>query len=351
VDITITPFTVHKRVALTISRGTSTHNTNLWVRIFADGIEGWGEATAFSVTRQGGLTATTMQTELEQIAPLLRPYHPLQRQAIAAEIASLSSATRAALDTALHDWLGKRAGLPLWQLWGLDPDRTVPTSVTVGISDPAMAQARVRQWQDQLGARHFKIKLGSPLGIEADRAMFEAVQATAPDGEFSVDANGGWGLEDAITMADWLADRGVRHLEQPLSVEAEGDFAALYARSPLPIFADESCFTALDIPRLAPVVHGINIKLMKAGGLSEVLRMIHAAQSHNLQIMYGCYADSSLSNAALNQLAPYAHYIDLDSHLNLRDDPFCGMTYAEGRLQPATAPGLGVERVSPESVD
>ncbi|NEO88329.1 MAG: dipeptide epimerase [Spirulina sp. SIO3F2] len=338
------PFMVHKRFPLTISRGTTTHNTNLWLKIRADNVEGWGEATPFSISKQGGLTTPKLIQELEAIVPLLEPFHPLQRAAIYQILQqhSVSSALRAAIDTALQDWLGKQAGLPLWQLWGLDRSAIVKTSVTIGISTPEAAIARVRQWQDFMGATVFKLKLGSPSGLDADRAMFEAVQAVAPDAEFTVDANGGWTLAEAIAMADWLAERGVRHLEQPLPVAAEADYPTLYAQSPLPLFADESCFSSADVVRVAPWVHGVNIKLMKAGGLMEAQRMIHTAQALGLQIMYGCYSDSALANTALSQLAPYADYLDLDSHLNLVDDPFVGAQLNQGCLWPNDGPGLGV---------
>ncbi len=351
-DLTITPFTLQKRVPLTISRGTTASSVNLWVRIRAEGIEGWGEATPFSVGEGQSLRTAALVAELTALIPVVQTYHPLDRQRLAPLLAPLSTAARAAIDIALHDWVGKRAGLPLWQLWGLDLDAIPPTSVTIGISDPPTAAARVAQWQSQIGAKVFKVKLGSPLGIGADQAMFTAVQAAAPDGSFTVDANGGWDLEGAIAMADWLADRGVQHLEQPLAASNRGNFAALYGRSPLPIFADESCFTAQDIPALAPVVHGINIKLMKAGGLTAALGMIHTAQSYNLQIMYGCYSDSTLANSAMSHLAPYADSIDLDSHLNLLNDPFQGATLdAAGRLIPPHRPGLGISANNPPPSD
>lgn len=341
------PFTVHKRFPLTISRGTTTTNTNLWVRIAADGIEGWGEATPFSVSRQGGLTTAQLSAELRQVLPHLNPLHPLERDRAHQHLTEqgVSSATRAAIDTALHDWAGKAAGLPLWRLWGYDRAAIVKSSVTIGLGTPDAAQARLRQWQDFIGATVFKVKLGSPDGIAHDRALFTAVQSLAPEAEFTVDANGGWQLKDAIAMAEWLSDRGVRHLEQPLPVEGEADYPELAARSALPIFVDESCFTSADVVRVAPWVQGINLKLMKAGGLTEAQRMIHTAQALGLQIMFGCYSDSILANTALSQLSPCAHYLDLDSHLNLLDDPFTGATWQAGRLLPPDQPGLGVQSV------
>jgi L-alanine-DL-glutamate epimerase-like enolase superfamily enzyme len=178
--------------------------------------------------------------------------------------------------------------------------------------------------------------------------MFQAVYGQTPANiSLSIDANGGWALEDAKTMAHWLSDRRVTHLEQPLPVSQDADLAQLRKHSPLPIFVDESCFNSQDIPRLADLVDGINIKLMKAGGLTEALRMIHTARACGLQVMFGCYSDSSLANGAMAHLSPLADYLDLDSHLNLRDDPFTGLTLKDGRLLPSANPGLGLDYVPP----
>ncbi len=344
-QITLQPFTVRKRVPLTISRGTSAENTNIWVKIQQNDLEGWGEATPFSVTKESKPTPEKLLAELNALVPSLEVFEPWERQKIAAvlQAANASTSVKAAIDMALYDWLGKRADLPLWKLWGLDASRIVPTSVTVGISSPEKAKERVRQWQEVLNTKVIKLKLGSPEGIDCDRALFLAVKEEAPQAEISVDANGGWGLSEAIQMAQWLAQQGVRHLEQPLDATAEKDFPILYAKSPLPIFIDESCFNSGDILRLAPCIHGINIKIMKAGGLTEALNMIQIARALNLQIMYGCYSDSALANTAMSQLAPYATYLDLDSHLNLVDDPFRGAMLDNGKLVPRNLPGLGVE--------
>ena len=344
-QIQVETFTVHKRVPLTISRGTTTQTTNVWLRVMQDGIEGWGEASPFSV---GGSAQTTevILAKFQAIAPLLQDATPHDRQKIDFLLKDLPlpSSVWTALDLALHDWVGKRVGLPLWQLWGLDRTRIVPTSVTIGISSPEAAQQRMLSWLELTAVKAVKVKLGSPAGTEADRAMLKAVQEVAPENaKFSIDANGGWSLEEAIAMSHWLADQGVTYIEQPLPEGQEADLLPLYRQSPLPIFVDESCFTSQDIPALSDRVHGINIKLMKSGGLTEAMRMIHTAQAHGLQIMYGCYSDSALSNTAAAHLAPFADHLDLDSHLNLRDDPFVGAAIQDGCLIPNNLPGLGVQ--------
>jgi L-alanine-DL-glutamate epimerase-like enolase superfamily enzyme len=219
--------------------------------------------------------------------------------------------------------------------------------VTIGISTPMAAQARVHRWLEQSPQiQALKVKLGSPAGITADQAMLLAVKHAAPHiDKISVDANGGWSVPDAAYMADWLADQGITYLEQPLPRGQEGDLPGLYQRAQLPIFVDESCCTSQDLPQLVDRVHGINIKLNKAGGLAEALRMIHTAKSFGLQVMLGCYSDSTLMNTALAQVSPLADYLDLDSHLNLLNDPFVGATFENGRVTPNHLPGFGVSRL------
>jgi L-Ala-D/L-Glu epimerase len=344
VKIVFHHYTVRKRFALTISRGTNHQNQNLAVGIIADGITGWGEAVPFTI---GDATQSLdrITADLQAIIPHLVDYHPHQRQAIENCMAKyqLPSALRAAIDLAMYDWLGKSVKLPLWKLWGLDRSQIVPISVTVGISSPEDARKRIRGWLEVFDARFLKIKLGNPLGIGADRAMMLAVKDEMPDAKLTVDANGGWQLAAAIEMSKWLADLGVEYLEQPLARGNEAQLADLKQVSPLPIFVDESCFTSRDISGLVDRVDGINIKLMKAGGLTEAMRTIHTARAHGLQVMFGCYSDTVLANTAAAQLSPLADYLDLDSHLNLIDDPFVGAELIDGKLIPNDLPGLGVD--------
>ena len=342
----VEPFTVHKRYALTLSRGTYTEATLAWVRIEEEGIEGWGEACPFSVSEDCHQSLEDILVGLEVAKGILRRHSPWERQAIEAELlrAGIPSAARAAVDMALHDWMGKRLGRPLWQLWGLDRSRIPPTTMTIGISTPQAARQRALAWMEQTQARAFKIKLGSGSGLMADQNMLIAVQEVIPLGSLiTVDANGAWTVEQTLSMSNWLAGQGVSYLEQPLERGQEAKLITLWHESKLPIFVDESCMDSRDIPPLVDRVHGINIKLMKCGGLSEAWRMIHTAKAHGLQVMLGCYSNTALGNTAAAHLAPLVDYLDLDSHLNLTDDPFAGAILQEGCLLPTDRPGLGVE--------
>ncbi len=343
--LSLETFTVHKRFALTISRGTTTESQNVWLRIEQDGISGWGEATPFSIGEKQQTTAEIIDG-LQRFSAIAEGFDASERQRVESmiRVMNMPSAAKAALDMALHDWLGKKVGMPLWKLWGLQLANIVPTSVTIGINSPAGAKERLRDWLNFYHVKAVKIKLGSPEGIAADQEMFMAVQETAHQGtKISVDANGGWHLKDAKKMCAWLAERNVEYVEQPLPVKSRKQLLELYQQAPLPIFVDESCLTSADIPKLADRVHGVNIKLMKCGGLTEAMRAIHTAKACKLKVMFGCYSDSILANTAMSHLSPLADYLDLDSHLNLTDDPFTGAIMDNGYLIPNYLPGLGVK--------
>jgi L-alanine-DL-glutamate epimerase-like enolase superfamily enzyme len=215
--------------------------------------------------------------------------------------------------------------------------------------------ARLQRWWTQLPATRIKLKLGSPDGLDHDRALVVAVAealergrpAGGPAAELQVDANGGWDLEGARAMVNWLPDHQVALVEQPLPPleDPEADaaaFAALELDCPIALVADESCWTLADVVRLAPYVDGVNIKLLKSGGLGEALLMAQAARRLGLEVMLGCYSDSGLLNGAAAQLLPLVRWPDLDSHLNLVDDPFVGPMLDADRLLPGVSPGLGV---------
>ncbi len=337
-------FTVNKRFPLTISYGTTAQTKNILVKMNYDGVEGWGEGSPFNVGNHRQSTEL-IKDSLLQVAPLLQAFSPLQRLEIESVLANtqIPSSARAALDIAMHDWLGKWIGLPLWQMLGVDRNTIVPTSVTIGINTPEGARERTRNWLNFADVRVLKVKLGSPDGILADQEMLTAVREEAPTPEIFVDANGGWSLDDAIFMCNWLFELGIKYVEQPLPCGQEELLSQLKAKTPLPIFVDESCFCCSDIPYLAKFVDGVNIKLMKSGGLTEAIRMVKTARALGLQVMFGCYSDSTLANTAASQIAPMADYLDLDSHLNLIDDPFCGAILQQGRILPNNLPGLGVK--------
>jgi L-alanine-DL-glutamate epimerase-like enolase superfamily enzyme len=313
-----------------------------------EGLIGRGETGGFETGHRAYCT-DAIAAELEALAPQLEPLAPQPLQALEPLLAPLSPPARCGLDLALHDWWGQRLGQPLHRLWGLDPGACAATSVTLGLGEPSAVLARLERWRQQLPATRIKLKLGSPDGLSHDRALVQAVRGALRQGdELQIDANGGWDLEGAQQMIPWLADQGVVLVEQPLpplldpATDAAG-FAALQGLAPIPVVADESCWDLRDVVRLAPHVDGINIKLVKCGGLSEGLLMAHTARRLGLGVMLGCYSDGGLLNSAAAQLLPLVQWPDLDSHLNLIDDPCAGPERAGDLLRPAARPGLGVQ--------
>ena len=348
-------FQLTKAVPLAISRGTTAAVEHLLVSLEHDGLTGIGETGGFE-TGHRHYDIDAVAAELEAVAPQLAARAPEPLQALEPLLAALSPPARCGLDLALHDWWGKRLNQPLHRLWGLDPGACVATSVTLGLGTPEAVLARLERWWLQLPATRIKLKLGSPAGIAHDLPLLEGVataleqrcQQTGSACELQVDANGGWDLATARAMLEPLERAGVVLLEQPLAplldpqLDTAG-FAALHGLCPLPLVADESCWQLADLLRLAPHVDGINIKLLKSGGLAEALLMARAAQRLGLAVMLGCYGDGSLLNGAATQLLPLVRWPDLDSHLNLVDDPFSGLEIVADRLLPPTQPGLGIQ--------
>ncbi len=336
-----------KRHPLTISRGTTSGSTNVVISIQHDSIVGLGEMAPSEVT---GDTAESAEAAVTSWSDALCDVSPtdLQRiESILGPVPLVESAVRAALDMACFDWIGKRAQLPVWKLLGLDPLRIVPTSVTIGMNPLDVIRERVPEILSRTQAKVVKVKLGHAHGIESDQAMFDAVQIAAgnvaiAEPAWRVDANCGWSLDDARTMIPWLAGRGVTYVEQPLAERDTDAMLSLFRSSELPIFADESIHGASDVANLADRIHGVNLKLMKCGGISGALQIIHTARAHGLSVMIGCMGESSLAISAGAQIASLCDHVDLDSHLNLLDDPFDGLTYLEGRVTPNDQPGLGV---------
>ncbi len=326
-----------KLYPLAISRGSMASSENLFVTVSDGRHEGIGElspATGSAWTADRG-EAQISAIPLEDDA---NPHDVWNRMREAA----VDPPAMAALDMALWDLLAKRAGLPLFELLGL-PRRAVPTSVTIGLNPPEVTRERVPAILAGTGAKCLKIKLGSPEGREFDKAHFAAAaEAARPFGaKLRVDANGGWTPDEAISMMAWLAERGVEYVEQPLVEGAEADLPRIFAGRPLPIFADESCCFATDVPKLADRVDGINLKLMKCGGITEALRIVASARAHGLQTMIGCMSESSIAIAAGAAMGALFDHIDLDSHLNLNPDPAVGAPILDGVVLPEIRAGHG----------
>ena len=351
---TLRRFPLTKAVPLAISRGTTAAVEHLELRLEQDGITGRGETGGLS-TGHRAYELTGIEAELKAVLPGLNSLDAADRSVVQSLLQTLSPPARCAVDLALWDWWGQSVQQPIWRLCSLDGRSAVATSVTLGLASVEGVQQRLHRWWNQLPATRIKLKLGSPDGLDHDKALLQAVasmlqartQDTGVAHELQVDANGGWTVQQAMEMQSALMAADVVLLEQPIAahLDAQVDldgFAALREHCSLPLVADESCWNLEDLLRLAPHVDGVNLKLLKTGGLTEALLMARVARRLNLDLMVGCYSDSTLLNGAACQLLSLIRWPDLDSHLNLVDDPYEGLPLDRDRLSPPTANGLGI---------
>ncbi len=329
--------TVHTTHPFVIARGGATEHRLIRVRISDDdGHEGWGEAAP---NRFYGETPDTALAALARLAPIVESCNAWALEDVEDELnraLRFNGSVKSAISAALHDLAGKRLGVPLYRLWGLDPAKAPLSSFTIAI---AASDGELRQRVAQ-AAEYPVLKV--KLGTDHDEQIVRTVRQAAPDKILRVDANAAWTAKGALRMMDVLVECGVEYVEQPLPPHDLDGLRFVRDRSPLPLFADESCIVATDIPRLAGVVDGINIKLSKCGGLREALKMIATARAHGMLVMAGCMIETSLGITAAAHFAPLLDHADFDGAALLADDPYCGATIAGGRIEIPSGPGLGV---------
>ncbi|MBM4024507.1 MAG: dipeptide epimerase [Planctomycetes bacterium] len=319
----------------TIARNSSDFKDNVFVRVERDGVVGWGEAAP---NVRYGQSAEQTMTAIEKARPVIEAgdwRHYVDLRAEWERAMPNESCACAAVDIAILDWVGRRLQAPLYRLFGLDARKAPVTTFTIGIDTPERIKQKVAE------AKDFPV-LKIKVGTENDEGIVAAVRE-ATDKPLRVDANEGWrDKEQALRKIQWLQGRGVELIEQPLPAAMIEETAWLRERLEIPILADEAVTRAADIPKLAGAYDGINIKLMKAGGIQEALRMIHLARALGLKIMLGCMIESSVAISAAAQISPLVDYADLDGNLLISNDPFVGVGVQEGKLILNDRAGLGV---------
>jgi L-alanine-DL-glutamate epimerase-like enolase superfamily enzyme len=317
-----------------IARGSrDTYRTVVVKLTDKDGLEGWGEAAP---QRYYGETAETVLAAMQVYATVLpeNPLHLEDAELALTDALKGNNSARAALSTALHDLAGKRMGIPVARLFGLDAAKCPISTFTIGIDTPERIRMKVGEAKQYPA---LKIKLGT----DNDRSILTAIRETT-DKELRVDANAGWTRKQAIAMLPVLAEFGVTVLEQPLDPGDIEGLAEVTRHARIPVIVDESCLTAADIPRLVGKVDGINIKLAKCGSLREALRMIAIARAHHMMVMVGCMIETSIGITAMAQVTPLVDLCDLDGAALLAHDPYVGATMANGQLRLPEGPGLGL---------
>jgi L-alanine-DL-glutamate epimerase-like enolase superfamily enzyme len=308
---------------------------NTLVTIEHQGVEGLGEAAP---SHYYGENQTLVDAAIDTWAPVLGD-DPFDLDAIFARMDAVlqeNSAAHAAIDIALHDWIGRRLGLPVWKWLGLERANAPVSCVTLGLAAPEEME---RKLETVIDFPMIKVKLGAPGDVENLKRIRARYR-----GRIQVDANAAWNATDAVRVLRSIEPLDIALVEQPVARADLDGLRFVRERVGIAVFADESCHRLGDIANLAGRVDGVNLKLMKTGGLREMLRMIHAARAHGMQVMLGSMLESSLALSAAAQLAPLVDHLDLDGHWLIKDDPFAGAPGERGRIELSDRPGLGVTR-------
>ncbi len=339
---------MHPRKVFRISRGARTEITNVFVRITARGVSGYGEA---SPSLFYGESAAGVLARLEAARPLVEALEIETPGDIALAwsdlwpVVSPSRAAQCALDIALWDWLARSRGQTVAELALGRLPGPVKSFCTIGLSDYEELDEKVRELH---GFPAIKIKSGTEASLDPIRFVRERV---GPGPAIAVDANCSWAEADIPMLSGELSRLGVVFLEQPLPPEQNGRMPALAAASRVPIMADESCVLQEDVEQIKGVFAGFNIKLVKCGGLTPALAMLRRGRELGLRVMVGCMLESSLLISAGAVIAQATDYADLDGSWLLADDPFvvpgteAGLPLSAGILSPGAGTGFGVEPV------
>jgi len=335
--LTYQEFELPLRHLFTISRESIAVQKTLVVQLSADGRHGYGESTTNTFY---GATIPNMTAAIESVRPVIErgaPDDPLKLVAAISE--RLPDKTFAkfalnALDGATHDLWGKLRGAPVYKLWGLSIEKIPMSDYTIGIDTLDTMIAKLKEMP---GWPVYKIKLGTADDVGIIRELRRHTDAL-----FRVDANCAWTAEQTIEFAPILKYLNVEFIEQPLPPEDMDGARRAFEGSALPLVADESCVTEGDVERCAGLFHGVNIKLVKCGGLAAARRMITRARELGLSVMAGCMTESTIGISTLAQLLPLLDYVDMDGAVLLAKDIATGVRLERGQCIYPETNGAGV---------
>lgn len=328
------PYELKLHDTFTVSTYSRTTTPDVQVELEYEGLVGYGEA---SMPQYLGHTVDSVCSFLSKVdlSQFSDPYQMEDILEYVDGVAPGNEPAKAAIDIALHDLVGKMLGAPWYRIWGLNPSRTPSTTFTIGIDTPEVVAQKTAA-----AAGRFNI-LKVKVGLDTDKQLIESIRSVT-DLPLCVDANRGWTSKyKALEEIYWLSEHGVVMVEQPM--EGLDDNAWLTERSPLPIFADESVQKLKDIDRIKGAFNGINIKLMKCGGMSEAYRMLNYCKAVGMKAMIGCMTETSCAVTAAAHLSPLVEFADLDGNLLIDNDRFSGVLVEKGKLILPDRPGLGLE--------
>lgn len=319
----------------TISGGrTKTHQPSLLVALQLGNLLGYGEAPAITYYN---ITVEQMIEDIEKHKTMIEKFaftEPERYWHYLHHLLPKNPFLVSALDMAGWDLYGKIKNLPLHKLWNTTTENTPVTDYTIGIDtiDNMVNKILAKPWPV------YKIKVGTATDIETIETLRKHTNAV-----FRVDANAGWSLEEALYKIPLLKELGVELVEQPLAKDDWDGMKTLFDKSPLPLFADESCVTEHDVEKCHQHFHGINIKLTKCSGITPAIRMIANARKLQMKVMMGCMNECTVGSAAIAHFLPQLDYVDMDGPLLLAQDVATGITYDAGKVIVSDAPGLGIK--------
>ncbi|MDD4969576.1 MAG: dipeptide epimerase [Paludibacter sp.] len=332
-------FEAQLRHPFAVSGYTRTTTPIVLTEIKYGGFTGYGEAAMppYLGESQASVIAFLQRVNLNQFS------NPFELEDILAYVDSITinnTAAKASVDIALHDLVGKLIGKPWHALWGYNATKVPVTTFTIGMG----TEKEVREKTLETAPfKVLKIKLG--MDEATDKKLINTVRSVT-DKPIRVDANQGWKDKHyALKMIEWLSDKNVEFVEQPMPKHNLDDMAWLTEQSPLLTIADESCQRLEDITRLKGVFNGINIKLMKCTGMREANKMITLARACDLKLMVGCMTETSCAISAAAQFSPQMDYADLDGNLLISNDQFSGVKLVDGRIVLNNEPGIGVRKL------
>ncbi len=334
---------LHLAHTWTIARGAGSNVAKVVVVELtgADGTVGRGEAAPISRYRE---SVETVEAFFQKVDARGLSFNDVEgSMEYLQTVSSHDMSAKCALNLALLDGAGKRAQKPVCDLLGLGfRENQHLTTLTIGIDKPEVIRQKV------LEAAPYPL-LKVKMGVADDKATLQALREVAPAKTLRVDANEGWKTkEQALEMIQWLAQDGhIEFVEQPLPAAAPiKDWVWLKQRSPLPIFGDESYHHARDAAEAAQCFHGVNVKLVKTGGVSGGFQALQAARNVGLKTMLGCMIETSILITAAAHLAELCDYLDLDGNILITDDPYLGVSTSQGMLSFANTPEKYGLRVS-----
>lgn len=332
------PYELKLKHVFTVATYSRTTTPDVQVEIEYDGVIGYGEA---SMPPYLGQTVDSVMTFLRKV-DLEQFNDPFQLEDILSYVDGITpgdTAAKAAVDIALHDLVGKLLGAPWYKIWGLDKAKAPSTTFTIGIDTPDVVREKTLEVAGQFNL--LKVKLGR----ENDKEMIETIRSVS-DLPIAVDANQGWtDKKQALDMIQWLKEKGIVMVEQPMPKAQLDDIAWVTQHSPLPIFADESLQRLSDVAALRGAFTGINIKLMKCTGMREAWKMVTLAHALDMRVMVGCMTETSCAVSAAAQFSPAVDFADLDGNLLIANDRFKGMEVVKGKITLNDLPGIGVTKL------